>query len=126
MRRGWGAAAWRRGWGAGHLHREPDEVHPDLRRDEVHPAPVRDEVHPGRRPDAGHPDAERPEPAAGQAVRQVPTSTGCYRRAAPSDRAWGPDLQVLREPEQRAPALRGLPVLRRPESARRQQRVLRA
>lgn len=87
------------GRGAG--HRRP-------RRDD--PAPEWDGVHPDRESGGGHPadrDGDRPGPDAersggGRDVRPVQTSTGCYPRAAASDRDAVPAWDRVSRPADRA------------------------
>jgi len=116
-------SAWHPGSGEEASSRDWDgvrrgEVRPDLQADDplrrLRERRVRDEVHPVREPDGEHRGEGRPVPVRDgePGARQVRTSTGCYRREAPSDPAWDRDRRESRG--RTAPVLRERPMQRGP------------
>ncbi len=75
-----------------------DEAHPDREPDDCHRTVLRDEAHPVRERVVRHRDAEHRERAGEPVAPREPRSTGCYRHAEPSGRAWGRDLRAWELP----------------------------
>ncbi|OAK52776.1 hypothetical protein A3K89_08355 [Rhodococcoides kyotonense] len=100
--------------------REPDGDRPGREPDGDRPGREPDGDRPGQEPDGCRPDEVHPVPDEARAVPPERTSTGCYRREAPSGPASGrerraselPDVLLhaiqptLRAPEERVPQVR--------------------